>query len=166
VDARVIGRRDTAGVIAPPPLIALAALLLGLALDRLTPIGVTGAVFPRPARVVIGGALVIAAAWAMGRALWRFRLAGTKPEPWKPTTALITRGIYGRTRNPMYQAFGLFLLGIALAFASDWIFLLLPFGALVMHLGVVRREERYLEAKFGDDYRHYRDAVPRYGWPV
>jgi protein-S-isoprenylcysteine O-methyltransferase Ste14 len=166
VDARVMGERDTAGVIAPPPLIALAVLLVGLALDRLTPIGVTGAVFPRSARLAIGGALVVAAAWAMARALWRFRLAGTKPEPWKPTTALVRRGIYARTRNPMYQAFALFLAGIAFAFASDWIFLLLPFGALVMHLGVVRREERYLEAKFGDDYRRYRDAVPRYGWPV
>lgn len=160
------GKRDTAGIVAPPPLVALAVLLLGLALDRLVPIGVAGAVFPRSARAVIGGALVVAAAWAMARALWRFRLAGTKPEPWKPTTALVRRGIYARTRNPMYQAFGLFLAGIAFAFASDWIFLGLPFGALVMHFGVVRREERYLEAKFGEDYRGYKASVPRYGWPV
>ena len=86
--------RDTAGVIAPPPLIALAVLLIGPAFDRLSPIGVTGAVFPYSVRVVIGGALIVAAAWAVARALWRFRLAGTKPEPWKPTTALVARGIY------------------------------------------------------------------------
>jgi protein-S-isoprenylcysteine O-methyltransferase Ste14 len=66
----------------------------------------------------------------------------------------------------MYQAFGLFILGVAFAVTSDWIFLLLPLGALIMHVGVVRREERYLAAKFGDEYRTYRDAVPRYGWPV
>jgi protein-S-isoprenylcysteine O-methyltransferase Ste14 len=162
----MMGGRDTASVIAPPPVIALAVLLLGLALDRLTPVGVTGAVFSRSVRLTIASALVIAAAWAVGRALWRFRLAGTPAEPWKATTKLVVRGIYKRTRNPIYQGFGLFILGVAFAFASDWIFLLLPFGVLAMHVGVVRREERYLAAKFGEDYLRYRDTVPRYGWPI
>jgi len=162
----VSDKRDTARVVAPPPLIALGVLLIGLGLDKLFPIGVAGAVVPRSARAVIGGALVVAAAWPMARALWRFRLSGTPSEPWKATTALAVRGIYKRTRNPMYQAFGLFLLGLAFAFASDWIFLLLPIGAVVIHAGVVRREERYLAAKFGDAYRDYVARVPRYGWPI
>jgi protein-S-isoprenylcysteine O-methyltransferase Ste14 len=162
----VSDKRDTARVVAPPPLIALAVLLTGLALDKLFPIGVAAAVFPRSARAVIGGALVVTAAWPVARALWRFRLAGTPSEPWKATTALVVRGIYKRTRNPIYQGFGLFLLGIAFAFAQDWIFLLLPLGALAMHFGVVRREERYLLAKFGDAYRDYAARVPRYGWPI
>jgi protein-S-isoprenylcysteine O-methyltransferase Ste14 len=159
-------KHDTARVIAPAPLIVLGVVLIGLALDRLFPIGVAGAVFPRSARATIGGALVVAAAWPMARALWRFRLAGTHAEPWKPTTALVIRGIYKRTRNPMYQAFGLFALGLAFAFASDWTFLLLPLGVLIIHFGVVRREERYLAAKFGDPYRQYCAKVPRYGWPL
>ena len=166
MDERVMGKRDTAGVLLPPPLIALGVLAIGCALDRLSPVGIAGAIFPRAARAVIGGALVMLAAWAMARALWRFRLAGTQAEPWKPTTALVVRGIYKRTRNPMYQGFGLFVLGVAFAFASDWTFLLFPIGAVLMHYGVVRREERYLAAKFGDDYRAFRDAVPRYGWPL
>jgi protein-S-isoprenylcysteine O-methyltransferase Ste14 len=163
---RVTDDRDTARVVAPPPLIAIGIPLIGFVLDRLSPIGFVGAVVPRPARAVVGGALVIFAAWPMARALWRFRLAGTHAEPWKPSTALVVRGIYKRTRNPMYQAFGLFILGLAFALASDWTFLLLPFGALIIHFGVVRREERYLEARFGDDYRRLRESVPRYGWPV
>ena len=64
----------------------------------------------------------------MARALWRFRRRHPA-ETWKPTTALAVRGIYKRTRNPMYQAFGLFVLGVAFAFASDWMFLLLPLAA-------------------------------------
>ena len=144
-------KRDTAGVIARPPLIVLAVVVVGLLLDRIFPIGV---------------AFVIAAVWPMARALLRFRRSGTPVETWKPTTALAVRGIYKRTRNPIYQAFGLFVLGLAFAFASDWMFLLLPLGALVIHFGVVRREERYLAARFGDDYRRYCARVPRYGWPV
>jgi protein-S-isoprenylcysteine O-methyltransferase Ste14 len=164
------GARDTAGdtarVLAPPPLIAVGVVLLGLALDRLSPVGLAGAVFPRSARFAVATVLIAFAAWPMTRALLRFRLAGTPAEPWKPTSALVVRGIYRRTRNPMYQAFGLFALGLAFAFASDWLFLLLPIGALVIHFGVVKREERYLAAKFGDDYRDYCAKVPRYGWPV
>ena len=159
-------KRDTARVIAPPPLIAVGLVLLGLALDKLSPVGLANAVFPRPARFTIAAALIAFAAWPMTRALLRFRIAGTPAEPWKPTSALVVRGIYRRTRNPMYQAFGLFALGLAFAFASDWLFLLLPIGALIIHVGVVRREERYLAAKFGDDYRQYCAKVPRYGWPI
>jgi len=158
-------RRDTAGVI-PPPAIVLGVILLGLALDRLAPIGVAGAVFGRSARAAVGSVLVIAAVWPMARAVWRFRLAGTPAEPWKPTTALATGGIYKRTRNPMYQAFALFVLGFAFAFASDWMFLVFPLGTLAIHFGVVRREERYLSVRFGDDYRAYCARVPRYGWPI
>src|SRR5262245_59154098 len=110
--------RETAGVI-PPPAIVLGVLLIGLGLDRLSPVGMAGPVFPRSAGAVIASALVAFAAWPMARALWRFRRAGTPAEPWKPSTALVVRGIYKRTRNPMYQAFGLFVLGIAFALASD-----------------------------------------------
>jgi protein-S-isoprenylcysteine O-methyltransferase Ste14 len=157
--------RDTPRV-PPPPAIVLGVILIGLGLDRLYPIGVAGAVFTRTWRTAIGAALVMAAAWPMARALWRFRRAGTPAEPWKPTTALATGGIYKRTRNPMYQAFLLFVLGFAFAFASDWMFLGVPFAVLLIHFVVVRREERYLAAKFGEAYQNYCARVPRYGWPV
>ena len=157
---------DTAGVIARPPLIVLAVVVVALLLDKVFPIGVAGAVFGRSWRAAICAALVVAAAWPMARAIMRFRRSGTPVETWKPTTVLAVRGIYKRTRNPIYQAFALFVLGLAFAFASDWMFLLFPLGALVIHFGVVRREERYLAARFGDDYRQYCARVPRYGWPI
>ena len=55
-------KRDIAGVIARPPLIVLAVVVVALLLDKVFPIGVAGAVFGRSARAAIGGALVIAAA--------------------------------------------------------------------------------------------------------
>jgi len=67
-------------------------------------------------------------------------------------------------RNPMYVGLTLLLAGLAIALASDWTLVLLVPAALVLHFGVVKREERYLEAKFGEAYRVYKGNVPRYGW--
>jgi protein-S-isoprenylcysteine O-methyltransferase Ste14 len=68
-------------------------------------------------------------------------------------------------RNPMYVGAIVILAGIAATLASDWMAILLVPTAFVLHSGVVRREERYLEARFGEDYRRYKASVPRYGWP-
>jgi protein-S-isoprenylcysteine O-methyltransferase Ste14 len=59
----------------------------------------------------------------------------------------------------------LFLAGLAVLLASDWMLVMTIVFVPVIHFGVVKREERYLEAKFGDTYRRYKESVPRYGWP-
>lgn len=79
--------------------------------------------------------------------------------------AIVTSGIFASTRNPLYQCQGLLLLALAIGFASDWAVLSVVPWAMAIHTGVVLREERYLEQKFGEDYRHYKASVPRYGWP-
>jgi len=66
-------------------------------------------------------------------------------------------------RNPMYIGLLLLTGGIGIALASDWTLVLLVPTALILHYGVVLREERYLEAKFGDAYRRYKAKVPRWG---
>jgi protein-S-isoprenylcysteine O-methyltransferase Ste14 len=66
----------------------------------------------------------------------------------------------------MYVGLGSLVAGIGVGFASDWTLVLLVPAALVIHYGVVLREEAYLVRKFGETYRRYKDAVPRYGWPV
>ena len=103
----------------------------------------------------------------MTRALLRFRLAGTPAEPWKPTSALVVRGIYKRTRNPMYQAFGLFALGLAFAFASDWLFLLLPARrACHPFRRGAARGALSRGASSATTIAQYCAKVPRYGWPI
>lgn len=157
--------RDKAGVIAPPPLLALAAVVFGLGIDYWLPLNALGTLLPWPARVAIG-VLLFAASAALGiPALFGFRAAGTNVEPWKPATALVTAGIYRRLRNPMYVGIVLFLVGLAILLASDGVLAMALVLVPVLHFGVVRREERYLEAKFGDAYRRYKETVPRYGWP-
>jgi protein-S-isoprenylcysteine O-methyltransferase Ste14 len=157
--------RDTAGVIAPPPLLALAAIALGLLLDWLLPAYVLTVLLSLPERVAIGAVLIVASAGLAVPAILAFRSVGTHVEPWKPSSALVTGGIFRWLRNPMYVGLVLLLAGLAILLASDWMLVTTIVFVLVLHVGVVKREERYLEAKFGDAYRRYRNAVPRYGWP-
>jgi protein-S-isoprenylcysteine O-methyltransferase Ste14 len=157
--------KDHARVIAPPPLLALAAILLGLALDRLVPAYVLRVLLTREERIVIGAILILACAGLGFPALLAFRKAGTHVEPWKPASALVTGGVFRYLRNPMYVGLMLFLAGLAIALASDWMLVMTVVFALTIHFGVVKREERYLAAKFGEAYRRYMERVPRYGWP-
>ncbi len=156
---------DTPGVIAPPPLMAVAVILLGLLLDWIAPAYILANVLSLSVRIVLGLALVVASGALQFSAMGLFRVAGTNMEPWKPTLHLVTHGIYRWLRNPMYVAGVLGIAGIAIMFASDWVLALDILFAFVLHFGVVRREERYLEAKFGDAYRLYKLSAPRYGWP-
>jgi protein-S-isoprenylcysteine O-methyltransferase Ste14 len=156
---------DTPGVIAPPPLIALAAVLLGVAADWLLPMNGLASGLNWAVRIGLGGALFLAGGVLVAVGEQAFKQVGTNVKPWRPTLALATTGIYAHLRNPMYVGAMLILAGLAVVLASDWLAILLVPTALVLHFGVVRREERYLEAKFGEDYRRYKASVPRYGWP-
>jgi protein-S-isoprenylcysteine O-methyltransferase Ste14 len=155
---------DTAGVIAPPPLIALATVILGLVLDWQVPLFVLGNYFSWTVRLLVGGALIAAGTLLALAAERSFRRVGTNVPPWQPALALATDGVYRWLRNPMYVGLGLIVAGIGIALGSDWTLLLLVPAAWLLHVGVVLREERYLEAKFGDDYRRFKASVPRYGW--
>jgi protein-S-isoprenylcysteine O-methyltransferase Ste14 len=107
-------------------------------------------------------ALAASASAVAAGAIGRFRRAGTAAEPWRPSTALVTGGVYRFTRNPMYLAMVLLHLGLALAVDSAVALALLPSLLALVQAGVVLREERYLERRFGDEYRRYRASVRRW----
>jgi protein-S-isoprenylcysteine O-methyltransferase Ste14 len=154
---------DNPGVIAPPPLIALVTLLLGLLLDWLLPLYLLSVVLGPWARGFIGG-LAVASGFALGFAgMGRFFEAGTNVDPRKPATQLATAGVYRYVRNPMYVGLLVVVGGFGVAFASDWTLVLLVPMALTLRNGVILREERYLEAKFGEQYRSFKARVPRWG---
>ncbi len=156
-------KEDKPGVITFPPLIGLADVALGLLLDYLAPLGfVLG--LPLLFRIVIGGCLFVLGSSMVLRARAAFVAAGTNVNPMQPALAMVTIGIFSHVRNPMYQGGTLLLIGLALILGSDWILILLVPALLLLHFGVVLREEHYLGIKFGDAYRRYRHEVPRYGW--
>ncbi|HEX5211604.1 MAG TPA: isoprenylcysteine carboxylmethyltransferase family protein [Pseudolabrys sp.] len=162
----MIEAKDTANVVAPPPLLALAAVVLGLLLDHVAPAYLLDVLLSWGTRILLGLELIVAGLALAVAALRGFRSVGTNPEPWKPSTALFSTGVFAWLRNPMYVGGTAALIGLALLLASDWMVVTTVILALVLHFGVVLREERYLEAKFGDAYRQYKARVPRYGIPT
>lgn len=149
---------DKPGVIARPPFIYLGALLLGLALDFAWP----SAVLPGVLQYPIGGVIILAGIALMAAAMRRFAAAGTNVPTTLPATALVTGGIYRFSRNPIYVALSLIYAGLAVAADSLWALALLAPVLVMIRYGVIAREERYLQAKFGDAYRRYQASVRRW----
>ena len=87
---------------------------------------------------------------------------GTNVHPSLPTVVLVASGIYRWTRNPLYVGGCIAMFGAAFLCALDWLSLIFPLSLAVLHFGIVKREERYLERKFGDQYLSYAARVPRY----
>jgi protein-S-isoprenylcysteine O-methyltransferase Ste14 len=154
---------DTPGVIIFPPLIPLSILVVGIILNLVIPLGLLTRV-PFLGRIVVG---IIAFVVGLGMVIEAnriFRRMGTNVNPSQPTLVLATTGMFTWTRNPMYVGGSIVLLGIAMGCALDWVPLLLVLSLPLVHYGIIRREERYLERKFGDEYRRYKKKVPRYCW--
>ncbi len=152
---------DSPGVVAHPPIIYGGALAIGLGVDWLLSLP------PLPlaagqAGPVLAWALGLAGAALLLAAALRFIRAGTNIPTHLPATALVTDGLYRLSRNPIYLGLTLVYVGLVLGFASLASVVLLPAVLLVMQYGVIHREERYLEAKFGEAYLHYKSTVRRW----
>jgi protein-S-isoprenylcysteine O-methyltransferase Ste14 len=149
---------DHANVRIPPPLIFAAGLIAGLLLERVLPL-----VLLPPALIWVAAPIflllgIVLTAWST----WIFHRHRTTPIPVRPTTTLVMSGPYRFTRNPMYVSMVCFYLAFALWFNIFWALIALPAVIGIVHVYVIGREERYLERKFGDDYREYRARVRRW----
>ena len=151
-------RADNAGVVAPPPLIYLAGLIVGVILDALLPEGA----LPWPVRWILGGLLAVAGVALLVSFNTAFTRRGTAVEPWKPTTAIVTTGPYRFTRNPAYLGMALLYIGLTLLADAPWALVVLPVVIVVIDRMVIAREERYLERKFGSEYLDFKRTVRRW----
>ena len=146
--------------LAPPPLLYIGAFIIGITLDRYLPLLPE---WPKSTLVKgVGIVLFVLAHIIFLAAFLRFKKAGTYLPHWKPTTALVSNGIYAYTRNPVYVAMTSFHIGIALIEKSTWMLALLPPLLIVMQQGVIKREEAYLREKFGQAYIDYCARVRRW----
>jgi protein-S-isoprenylcysteine O-methyltransferase Ste14 len=151
----------TAGVIARPPVLFLAALLLGLVADRLLPLPFA---VPEADLVhwIIAGSLILIGLALFATGIRDFSRAETPVPTNKPVRALVTTGLHGWTRNPIYLGMFLVYGGIGVAARSPWTLILSLPLAVTIRYGVVAREEAYLERRFGDAYRDYKARVRRW----
>lgn len=116
-----------------------------------------------PIRVALG-ALFVAGGFAMW--VWTVRLfarigKGTLA-PWDPTERLVIEGPYAHVRNPMITAVLAVLLGEALIFGSTAIALWAAIFAVINHVFFLAYEEPAVERRFGEEYRRYKEHVPRW----
>lgn len=157
-DSEHATRPDHAQVKFPPPLIFLLLIFSGFGLNRLLPLGMG----------VPGGFAVLGLAFCLfGVAVvilinGMFKHNSTAIEPWKPTTVLVTHGLYRFSRNPIYVGFCLFNIGVGIAFNNLWIFLSFIPGAILVYYIAIAREEAYLERAFGEEYLAYKRKVRRW----
>lgn len=111
---------------------------------------------------ILGGILGIA---GIVLGLWgvhAMHRAGTSVRPELPVMALVTDGPFRYTRNPLYTALTIIYLGVALSTGVLWLCFTLAPALVVVHWKIVRREEQYLQAKFGERYYSYKARVRRW----
>jgi protein-S-isoprenylcysteine O-methyltransferase Ste14 len=141
-----------------PPLVYLVSILTGVALELAWPLPFV----PRAVAAQLGSLLVLAAVVLFFSSVRRFRAAGTPVPGNRPAAAVVRGGPYRFSRNPIYLAFSLLHLGIAVWVDSVWLLATLIGAVALMASVVIPREERYMERRFGAEYRDYKGAVRRW----
>jgi len=144
--------------IARPPLVYLGSIVLGVILHFARPISL----LPWVVSPLFGALVALLAIGLFVFAVRTFRAAGTPVPGNLPTTTIVRAGPYRFSRNPIYLAFSLLQLGIALWVNSLWLVITLLAAVVVMSFVVIPKEERYLEARFPSEYPPYKASVRRW----
>ncbi|MCX7931623.1 MAG: isoprenylcysteine carboxylmethyltransferase family protein [Rhodovarius sp.] len=144
------------GVGIPPPAGVLAGLIAAQLLNLVLPLRLGPPAVPLAVLVAL-----FALVW-IGWALIVLVKAGNDPRPDRPDTALVERGPYRLSRNPIYSGFVLFLTAVALYDGMLWSWLAVGAVFLWLDFAVVRKEEAYLVRRFGPAYEAYQRRVRRW----
>jgi protein-S-isoprenylcysteine O-methyltransferase Ste14 len=142
----------------PAPLVFFGLLLLGFVLNWALPL----AFMPKLATEIAGIIIVVLGLLIGLSGIIVMRWAHTSPDLRKPTTALVEKGVFRYSRNPLYLSMFVLFLGISVFMNVLWLILLFPLLFMVVERGAVKPEEAYLERTFGDPYLQYKKRVPRW----
>lgn len=140
-----------------PPLVLLAAITLGVVLNLIWPMP-----FIPSALVLAGPVVLFAAVLLFILSLREFRAAGTPVRGSERTSTIVRTGPYRLSRNPIYLAFALLLLGLALSLNDLWLLITLAAFVGFISIFVIPREEQFLERNFQDQYSEYKATVRRW----
>jgi protein-S-isoprenylcysteine O-methyltransferase Ste14 len=135
----------------------LAAIALQLAVPLSLPYGLLA-----PVIILAGVALIIVGAAFVVVARREFAQHGQPTDPGLPTSKVVTTGVFSVSRNPLYLGGICVLLGIALALNLPWVLTLLLPAFVACHYLLIAPEEKYLAAKFGEEYHVYAASVQRW----
>lgn len=134
------------------------AHIFGLILGTLAHVWCTRRIFPpNVAGKLFAGLLILS---GTGLILWA--VSAVQAADLSSPRDLITRGPYAYSRNPMYVGWSLLYLGISFVVNSIWPLGLFPAVWAYSHFVVIKREEKFLQRKFGVEYEAYQNRVPRY----
>jgi protein-S-isoprenylcysteine O-methyltransferase Ste14 len=112
---------------------------------------------------ILGLSLLGGGALLMSWFVWTMRRADTAIDPRKPVSRLVVEGPFPYTRNPSYLSMAMIYARLVSLANALWAILLLPAALIVIQRGVIEREERYLERKFGEEeYLRYKARVRRW----
>ncbi len=142
----------------PPPLIYAGLLVSGMLLNLVWPVKL----LPTTIALIMGGVIALLSFTLRSSAFRALRRSQTSVNPYRPTTAIVTQGPYRFTRNPIYLSLAVLYAGLAVMANALWSLLLLLAVMLIIHYAVILPEERYLEQKFGEEYRSYKAKVRRW----
>jgi protein-S-isoprenylcysteine O-methyltransferase Ste14 len=141
-----------------PPLVYLSSVLTGIVVHIAWPLPF----LPPALALPVGSSLVVVAIALFSCSVRELWAAGTPVPGSKPTTVIVRTGPYRFSRNPIYLAFSVLHLGIAIWVNSPWLVATLMVTVAVMAIVVIPREERYLEGRFGSEYLNYKASARRW----
>ncbi len=149
---------DHAGVAFHPPLLLVGSLVLGFLLRWIVPLDFLS----WEVSALLGPIMVAASFGVFFWAVFTMRAADASIPTSEPTDVIVSRGPYGFSRNPIYVAMLGLQLGVGIWVDSVWFLILAGISVPLLWWGVISREERYLERKFGVEYREYQTHVRRW----
>lgn len=153
-------KTDHPGVYIPPPLIYVATFFVAIFMQKYAPLD--RAFFHTTAARIIGIVAILGSLGFNFPALRQFFKTKNTVITVKPASSLQTTGIYSISRNPMYISLLLVYTGLSFLIGNWWNLILLPLLILIVQEYIIKREEKYLDRRFGQEYADYKTKVGRW----
>ena len=150
--------KRTVNMLLPPPILLLILMLGASIIHAIVGRGIRFHWFSFFLGCLVLGSGVL----LIWKSIRLFQKHGTSVRPLEPTTALVQRWPYSLSRNPMYIGMGLLLFSVSLLLRSPAFFFSVILFFIILHFGVVLREERYLLSLYGKEYEEYMKKVKRW----